>query len=315
MGAADTDWQEKVRQLKKEEFILEVQSRAAQQLGDGYEVKFQTFRKNNNTPMQGLTVMEKGKNFSPAIYLDSYYSAYKNGMSMEEVLDNIMRIIREETPQAGIDMNFLTDYGVVKDRICFRLINEKKNRDILPEIPYLPFLDLAICFFYPYEHREIGSGSILVRNDLVERWGVSVQEIWRAAHANTPQIFRPECFSMNDILCGRQEEKTQEFPEAGQKEGDDFMFVLSNRLRIFGSSVLLYDGWPEKIAKFFGKNYYILPSSVHEVILLPDRGEESPKDLKRLIREVNQTEVESQEVLSDSLYYYDCGEKNIKIIR
>lgn len=305
----------RVQRLKKEEFILEVRNSAAQQLGEEYEVKLQTVRKNNNIQMQGLTVAEKGKKISPTIYLDSYYTAYKNGMGMGEILETIMRIIREETPQAGIDMNFLLDYGSVKDRICFRLINAEKNRDILPEIPYLPFLDLAICFFYPYEHREMGSGSILVRNSFVERWGVSVQELWRAAHSNTPQIFRPECCSMKDILVGRQEGKTREFPEPGQTEGDDFMFVLSNRQRIFGSSVLLYDGWMKKIAGYFGKNYYILPSSIHEVILLPESGEESPEDLKRLIREVNRTEVESQEVLSDSLYYYDCGKKNIRIIR
>lgn len=305
----------RVQRLKKEEFILEVRNSAAQQLGAEYEVKIQTVRKNNNIQMQGLTVVKKGKNISPTVYLDSYYEAYKNGMCMREILETILQIIREETSRAGVDVNFLSDYESVRDRICFRLINEEKNRDILSEIPYLPFLDLAVCFFYPYEHREIGSGSILVRNDFLDRWGVSVQEIWRAAHSNTPRIFRPECCSMKEMISGIQEEKTQELPEPGQTEGDNFLFVLSNRQRIFGSSVLLYDGWPKKIARCFGKNYYILPSSIHEVILLPDSGQEDPEDLRCLIREVNRTQVEGQEVLSDSLYYYDCGEKNIRIIR
>ena len=92
------------------------------------------------------------------------------------------------------------------------------------------------------------------------------------------------------------------------------MKVLTNDKRIQGAACVLYPGILEKISEESRKNLFVLPSSVHEVILLEDTGEENPEDLKRMIYEVNRTNVAAEEVLSDSLYYYDRKQKNLRII-
>lgn len=304
--------------LKKEEFCMEVERRTAEQFGENYEVKLQEVRKNNNVRMQGLIIREKNKTMAPTVYLDELYREYEQGkMEMEGILESIRELLREKMPKEDVDMNFFLDYGKVKDRICYRLINQEKNRDLLSEIPYIPFLDLAVCFLYSFENREMGGcGSILIRNQYMETWKVSVKELWDTANRNTRTIFPPECTSMENILKEIGVKERKEFhPELPEPDGNFLsMSVLSNRQRIFGSAVLLYDNYMERIGERLGKNYFILPSSIHEVILLPENGGEDYGSMRSMICEINETQVEDQEILSDNLYYFDREKKKMRIV-
>lgn len=315
MGAAK--WQKKEIRLKKEEFCMEVEQKIAEKLGDNYEIKLQEVRKNNNVRWQGLIIMEKGKSMAPTVYLDDLYQEYEQGkVEMEEILVSILALLREKIPKADVDMNFFLDYEKVKDRICYRLINEEKNQELLADIPYIPFLDLAVCFLYSFENSEMGSGSILIRNQYLETWGVSVKELWDTADRNTRRLFLPECTSMENVLKEIGEKEREEFhPELPESDGKFLsMSVLSNRQRIFGAAVLLYDGYLERIGDRLGKNYFILPSSIHEVIILPEIGGEDYGDMRAMIREINETQVEDQEILSDNLYYFDRQKNKMRIV-
>ncbi len=315
MGAAK--WQKKGIGLKKEEFCMEVEQKIAEKLGDNYEIKLQEVRKNNNVRWQGLIIMEKGKSMAPTVYLDDLYQEYEQGrVEMEDILESILELLREKIPKEDVDMNFFLDYEKVKDRICYRLINEEKNQELLADIPYLPFLDLAVCFLYSFEDSEMGSGSILIRNQYLETWGISVKELWDTAERNTRRLFLPECTSMENVLKEIGEKEREEFhPELPEPDGKFLsMSVLSNRQRIFGSAVLLYDGYLERIGDRLGKNYFILPSSIHEVIILPEIGGEDYGDMRAMIREINETQVEDQEILSDNLYYFDRQKNKMRIV-
>lgn len=302
--------------MKKEEFYMEVEKEISERLGERYNVELQEVRKNNNVCLQGLIIQEKGKNLAPTIYLDNLYQEFERGMEMEGILESILELLREKTPAEDVNMDFFLDYERVKDRICYRLINEERNRELLSEIPNIPFLDLAVCFIYSFENSEMGNGSILVRNQYMETWGVSVRELWDAANRNTKTLFLPECSSMENILKETGMQERGDFqPELPETDGKFFsMSVLSNRQRVFGSAVILYEGYLERIGDRFGKNYFILPSSIHEVILLPESGGEDCGDMRAMIREINETQVEEQEVLSDSLYYYDRQKKKLRIV-
>lgn len=293
-----------------------VEQKIAEKLGESYEVKLQEVRKNNNVHWQGLIIQKKGKSLAPTVYLDNLYEEYERGVGMEEVLESILELLHEKTPMEDLDMSFFLDYESVKDRICYRLINEERNRELLAEIPHIPFLDLAICFIYSFESSEMGNGSIMVRNQYMETWGVSVKELWDVANRNTRELFLPECTSMENILKEiGMSERVDFHPELpGKDEKFLSMSVLSNRQRIFGSAVVLYDDYLVRIGESLGRNYFILPSSIHEVILLPENGEEDYEDMRAMIREINETQVEDQEVLSDNLYYFDRDKKNLRII-
>ncbi|MBQ7925064.1 MAG: hypothetical protein IJ335_02090, partial [Lachnospiraceae bacterium] len=79
-------------------------------------------------------------------------------------------------------------------------------------------------------------------------------------------------------------------------------------------TVMLYPDFWDKLGMAWKGKFYILPSSVHEVILLKDDGEESPSKLQEMVREINQCEVDPTEVLSDSIYHYDIADKVIRRI-
>ena len=91
------------------------------------------------------------------------------------------------------------------------------------------------------------------------------------------------------------------------------LLVLTNSRRYLGAACILYRGVLERFAKKLGENLYILPSSVHEVILLPETKVNSSKNLLRMVMEVNRTQLAPEEVLSDTVYYYDRKSGKISI--
>ncbi|MGN1197380.1 MAG: DUF5688 family protein [Acetatifactor sp.] len=294
------------------EFSQKIRTRVERELGSEYQVQLREVHKNNGVVLHGLIIMAKSGNVTPTIYLESFHQAYEKGHTLGEVLRQILDIYREESPAKNIDMGFFRDFDRVKDRICYRLINRERNEELLQTIPYVEFMDLAICFFYAYNGRELGEGSILIHNSHCEMWNVKLKDLMRYAGENTSRLFPGCCRNMLDILRSMGMDLGLD-PRHGLKDTVP-MKVLTNDKRIQGAACVLYPGILEKISEESRKNLFVLPSSVHEVILLEDTGEENPEDLKRMIYEVNRTNVAAEEVLSDSLYYYDRKQKNLRII-
>ena len=85
------------------------------------------------------------------------------------------------------------------------------------------------------------------------------------------------------------------------------MYILSNHMRSYGAAALIYPEQLRKIAEEVGENYYVLPSSVHETIIVAESESPDKEELCSLIKEINETQVEAEEVLSDHAYYYDCS--------
>ena len=92
------------------------------------------------------------------------------------------------------------------------------------------------------------------------------------------------------------------------------MYVLGNERKLFGAAVMLYDGLLEKMSEIIGGDFYLLPSSLHELILIPDEGREKGGDLWKMVCEINETQVEPEDVLTDSVYYYSGKNKRLEKI-
>jgi len=301
--------------MNKYEFGEMVKERVAKVLGEQVQVSLQEVRKNNNVMKLGLMVNDKKKGIAPTLYLEDLYEDYVDGRDEEEILDVILENLRKGMPKEKIDVSFYEHYDEVRDKICYKLINYEKNEEFLKEIPYVPFLDLAICFFYPFWHEKIGSGCILVRNDHVERWGVTTKELWKRANENTRKLFPEACCPMDAMLmemAGTTPRPWGPLPENGW--GSFPIKVLTNRQRAFGSAVILYDDYLESLSKSLHGSFFIIPSSIHEVLILPYDGDEDEESLEWIIQDVNERHVDPEDVLSDRLYYYDGKEKKMKLI-
>lgn len=298
------------------EFAEKVCNAVKKELGTGYRVECKEVRKNNGVILHGLLVLGEERNVAPTIYLDTFLEAYEAGATFKSILQRLVEICREDMLKETVDMEFFRSFEQVRDRICYRLIGRKGNEELLEDIPYIEFLDLAICFYYAYHSDALGDGTILIHNSHLELWETCTAELFGLAKRNTQKLFPWVCSSLAEVLG---EMAGQEIGPEDAAEQEEFLRemplqVLSNARRTHGAICMLYPGVLEALAHKEGRNFYILPSSVHEVILLADTGAGSAGELKKMVAEVNSTQVAPEEVLSDSLYYYDSTDKRVKII-
>jgi len=290
--------------MEMKAFALKVQKAIENKMGEGYQVRLQEVQKNNGVILQGLLIMAEDRNISPTIYLNSFWEYYERGIPFAIIVERILQIYEEDTPAENIDMSFFREFEKVKDRICFRLISAGQNQELLQKIPHIIYLDMAICFYYAYKGEILGNGSILIYNTHMEVWNTTVDELYELAQRNTPEIFPWKKVPMEEAVREMmgdelEEEEYRDFWEAVP------MYVVSNSEHVYGAATLLYTRMLKEVSEVAQKNLYVIPSSIHEVIVLQDNGDKDVMRLKEIIEEVNRTQVESEEILSDNLYYYN----------
>lgn len=299
--------------------FAEMVSRAvSEELGESCQVKLQEIMKNNGVILQGLVILTGNRNISPTIYLNSFLEAYAAGIPLAVIVSKILEIYRSDIPANNIDMSFFREFDKVRSDICYRIVNRNRNRVLLERIPHIDFLDLSICFFYAYQNTVLGFGSILIYNSHMEMWGCSAETLLQHARENTERLYPWEVHRMEELLSetlSREEWETEEISIGKETEAQKVpMRVLCNTQRIYGATCMIYPGVLRTLADNAGENLYILPSSVHEILLLPESEVEDTQYLQDMIREVNDTQVEPEEVLSDNLYYFDRIKDHVEIV-
>ncbi len=295
--------------MKFEEFTEKFSAAVQEKLGENYSISIKEVKKNNGVPVHGMMISSGGGNVVPTIYLEHFYRRFTEGEPFEEVVEKLLEVYGNDVPEQNVDMEFFRDFEKVRDRICYRLVGRNGNVEMLSDMPYVEFLDMAVCFFYAYRGEILGEGSILIHNSHMEAWGCTVADLVRLAKRNTPMLFPLKCSTMAEMLrnlAGEdcRESITEEIP----------MRVLTNVQQTNGAVCLIYPGVLEHLADKSGTDLYILPSSIHETILLEDSGREDPRELKSMICQVNRTQVAPEEVLTDTLYRYDRTKKRVEVV-
>lgn len=299
--------------MEMKDFAAKVCGSVRAELGSRYRVDVKEVRKNNGVVLHGLTITAKGENVAPTIYLEGFLEAYEYGIPFKGIAEEILDAYRRSEPDKGVDIGFFRSFEAVRDRICYKLIGRKGNEELLKDIPYIDFLDLAICFYYAYQGESLGEGSILIHNSHMEMWESCMAELFGLAKRNTPKLCPWRCCSLDEALAEVEEESTG---EPAEEPGFELpLKVLSNTKRLYGAACILYPGVLETLAQELGGGFLILPSSIHEVLLLPnDMMIVEPKEFRQMIEEVNSTCVLPEEVLSDSLYYYDMADRRVRVV-
>lgn len=264
-------------------------------------------KKNNNVVLTGVCFHRPGQQADPIIYVEPFYDEVKNGRPKEEAVKEMAKLAEKgmeikEIPKA----DKVLAYGKAKEYLCVRIVNTKANRKRLTQMPHqeLEDLSLTLALCFPLDGRR-EDGSMEVTDELMGIWGMEeetlFQQAWRNMEKRQPPVLQDmwAMFGMEDprnLLAGGAD-------FSHKTEGQ--MFVLTNQGMRYGASALACPGVMEKISRLFPEGFYILPSSIHEVLIVPKDGELVPKELGNLVREVNQAEVSSEEVLSDCVYEYD----------
>ena len=294
--------------MNYQQFIEEVERRVKEKIkgNETITVYIHTAVKNNGKERKGITVSEKGIHISPTIYLEEYFQQFQEGKPIEKIVEKILQLYEEVKCSHPCEESFLQNYEELKGKFACKLIHRGKNEKLLNDIPYVPWMDLAIVVFVLLEVSPYGTATVLVRKEHLEIWGLTEAQLFDEAKKNTPILLPYQFCPMRKLL----REICPYAVDEGEEE-EESLYVLSNKLRSFGAASMLYEGILEKVGQKLGENYYILPSSIHEVIVVPESKSPVKQDLEEMVREINETQVEEEEVLSDRVYYFSRKENRL----
>ena len=294
--------------MNYQQFIEEVERRVKEKIkgNETMTVYIHTAVKNNGKERKGITVSEKGIHISPTIYLEEYFQQFQEGKPIEKIVEKILQLYEEVKCSHPCEESLLQNYEELKGKFACKLIHRGKNEKLLNDIPYVPWMDLAIVVFVLLEVSPYGTATVLVRKEHLEIWGLTEAQLFDEAKKNTPILLPYQFCPMRKLL----REICPYAVDEGEEE-EESLYVLSNKLRSFGAASMLYDGILEKVGQKLGENYYILPSSIHEVIVVPESKSPVKQDLEEMVREIDETQVEEEEVLSDRVYYFSRKENRL----
>lgn len=298
-------------------FAEELCTRVLEVLGPEYRAELGKTRKNNGVIKDVLHVRKEDSECVPCFYMDELYRSYCAGESelglaeqLADIVLNECERVREQVP------DFLSRDWIVS-HLFVRLVQAESNAEWLQEAVYVEFLDLLAVFYVLTEDAKDGVKSYQVPKTVWDTLELGSAEAYAATIIeNTRRLF-PECLWCVEHMVRECRIEEEQVP-AGLVPGKEFLsrqlYVLSNHRRINGAAVVLYPDILRRLGENFGGDYYIIPSSVHEVLLLKETEEEDPDYLNRMVRYVNEQQVLPEEVLANHVYRYSVTEGELRSI-
>lgn len=301
-----------------QEFVRVVKEEMNRELRGGAKASIYKAVKNNGKEKQGIIIETSGINISPTIYLEEFYEAYRTGKPLKEIIIEIVNFYEKVKCKKPWNPKEIENYASIGRKVVFKLINTEKNRELLSLVPHIDILDLSLVFYVLLEVTRDGSATMLIYNEHLTRWNVNMERIWKDAQRNVMQLLPAKFYTMRSILetdttdeicMGDREEKN--LLQGGYIEYDS-MYVLSNTIRNLGAACIIYPQILEMVGDILQEDYYILPSSIHEVIIVPVSKGLVPEEMNRMVKEINETQVLDEEVLSNHAYIYERTKKKLK---
>ena len=296
--------------MEYREFVEYIKMNAGYIAGEGGNITINHVIKNNGCEMDGLVIMEKGKDIAPTIYLDSLYELYTNGENIKSIIRQIELIYEQNKNNVTFDVNILKHFDTIKDKIVYKVVNYRSNEKLLEQVPHKKILDLAVVFYCLLDNEYGRSATALIYNNNLKNWNVTIDDVYKAALKNTPDLLHSKISSMAALF-----EKCGVNVDGDEVDLKDYvpsdMYVLTNESKLNGAACILYENVLYDFAQKLGADLYILPSSVHEVILLPKLSMFEKDELVNMVKEVNTEGVAADEVLSDHVYEYNRTERLI----
>ncbi|GAB6160770.1 DUF5688 family protein [Howardella ureilytica] len=278
------------------DFIETVRTRALKAAGDEGEVIINRVVKNNDTELDGLIIREKDYKVSPSIYLNYYYDKYCGGCSMDDIMNQILHEYYTHRDAIHFDPLLFEKFENIRNRIAFKIINYNSNKKYLRDIPFKRFLDLAIVYYVVFDEFMGKKATVTINNSYIRKWGITDEELEKQALNNTASILRYSIKPLATLL--------REHGETIPSDDDKQIYVLTNEANFNGAACILYKDLLKKVSSEIESDLYIIPSSVHEVLIIPKADNITSEELSRMVREVNETDLEREDILSDHVYEY-----------
>lgn len=282
------------------EFVNKIVSEIKHHLPAEYAdatVTIQECPKPGNQFLTGIVIRRPGEMLVPVVYLDEFYQDYSNGhINFPDIYAELTNILCHQN-KITVDTKRFLDWNVAKEYIISHLINiaNGQNTAYIAERPYtmMDNSNLAIIYDLDFSDDE-NIRTIPVSYDLMKGWNVSLEDISNAANQNNPRL-RPVRIEAIDSVIADLIPGIEVSPHQGLA-----MYVITNTRRTYGAITVIYDGVDKLLRDFLG-DYYLIPSSVHEMIAV-SRKNFDIETLCTMIQDVNQTEMRPCDILEDVPY-------------
>ena len=292
----------------KEELANSVKERLDSIGGDEYSVTLNTVDKANET-YDAVTVKPENSNIGVNISATKAFEEYDNGKDFDsiaaQVADAASRAI-EGRPD--FDLDAISDYEQMKQKLSMEVVSAERNADFLENVPHKNMEDMAIVYRIVLDATDEGRSSILVTNKMLETYGITAEQLHADAMAIAPEVRPAVIQGMSEVMAEMMGAEQAEMLGLGPMP-DEPIYVATVPDKVQGASVLAYQNFMDDAAEKLGGDFYILPSSIHEILLVKDNGQFDRAALEQMVKEVNATQVAPEDKLTDSVYHYNSKEK------
>ncbi len=283
-----------IEEFKVNNFISDLQSAIVRLADSSKEVSFREVYKNNGVKMNSCTIREKDAFVAPTLYLESFYPMYREGYTVDDIAIDIISAMEKIEIPKFISSDIMDRYEEVREHLFIKLVGYNANREIIEDGIFFQIEDLAAVVYYMTGGEGFGSGLIALKKDMLADWNVEEEQVYQDALENSA-ILQPAAFkNIKDVL---------QLGGMDTEEDNCSLYILTNEDACLGASAIIYPDVLHSISKRLDADLIILPSSIHEVIILADHGEDRRK-LHEMVFEINHTQVNPQEILTDSVYQY-----------
>ena len=302
--------------MKYDDFCESLLDALRDEFGEEYSLELHEVMKNNDQKLEGFVILNDKYSVSPTFYLKNLYEEYQKGGSLSGIVEEICNLYQmtiKKNQYASLDFS----YENCRDRVVFRLVSKERNKEVLNEVPHIPFLDLEIVFYIVIENTKSGLSSVRVTNQMLEYWEKTPHDLYCLALKNTERLFPVRIEPMINLMKEMWENKMESdfFENLVKNENsfEDKVYVITNESGLNGAASIIYESTLQKTGELLEGDYYLLPSSIHEVLVLSVNTSIDYEQLKQMVYEVNEECVSAEEVLSDQVYFYDCFEKKLSL--
>ncbi|MCF0185898.1 MAG: hypothetical protein HUJ98_05360 [Bacteroidaceae bacterium] len=334
----------------KEQLMEDLKAYLPNEIGEGVDVQANSVQKLQNESYEGIVVKKDSQFIGVNMNAEQLYSDLQQGKSYDDVFHYAIDIVQrgfEGTPQ--VDLTTLMNYELLKDTIMCQVIPVKGNEEMLSTLPHQQMEDIAVVYRFNVGRDDNGIASILINNEMLDRYGVTKEQLFADAEisaplkepvsirtmtevlmdmmgeefgefmgdigaadaiANAPEMRPPVIKGMTEILKEMMgEEMFDLLEQTMQPDGTEMLYVATTPDKINGAGILAYPEFMAQAAEQLNGSFFVLPSSRHEVILVKDDGAIEAESLQAMVCQVNATEVSAVDKLTDSVYHYDCDSK------
>ena len=267
-----------------------------------------------NETYDAFTIKHTGSDVGVNISVTEAYRAYATDEADIKTIANAMvnRTVEAllNAPVISEGINDIQNYDVMKNKLVMEVVSAETNAELLATVPHKDIEDMAVV--YRFDVKDIvGEGAtVIVTNKMLDNYGITPEQLHEDALKNAPEIRPIVIQGMAEVLAKQMGVEDMEMLGLNIPPEQEQIFVASVPDNVHGAGILAYEDFMDKASERVGnQSFFILPSSIHELLIVPDNGMMDLHSLEQMVREVNATTVDPSEKLTDNVYHYDAKDK------